>query len=66
MEANIKNVLGENLDVKLVKYGAGLLGIPKSKLYDALALERNEIDHYTYKSGSITDYVFNGKDKRVD
>ncbi len=66
VEANIKNVLGENLDVKLVKYGAGLLGIPKNKLYNALALERNEIDHYTYKSGSITDYTFNGNDKRVD
>lgn len=66
VEANIKNVLGQNLDVKLVKYGANLLGIPKSKLYDALALERNEIDHYICKNGSLTDYVFNRNDKRDD
>lgn len=64
VEANIKNVLGQNLDVKLVKYGADLLGIPKSKLYDALAQERNEIDHYICKEGSLTDYVFNRNDRR--
>ena len=66
VEANIKNVLGQNLDVKLVKYGADLLGIPKSKLYDALAQERNEIDHYTCKEGSLADYVFNKNDRRDD
>ena len=66
VEANIKNVLGENLDVKLVKYGAELLGIPKGKIYKALALERNEIDHYIYKNGSLTDYVYNRNDKGAD
>ena len=66
VEANIKNVLGENLDVKLVKYGTELLGIPKGKIYKALASERNEIDHYIYKNGSLTDYVYNRNDKGVD
>ena len=66
VEANIKNVLGENLDVGLVKYGASLLGIPKGKLYEALADERNEIDHYALKSGSVTSYVHSGNDKRAD
>lgn len=66
VEANIKNVLGENLNIKLVKYGADLLGIPKSKIYNALALERNEIDHYVCKSGSLTDYIFNRNDKEAD
>lgn len=66
VEANIKNVLGKNLDVKLVKYGAELLGIPKGKIYNALALERNEIDHYIYKNGSLTDYVYNRNDEGAD
>lgn len=66
VEANIKNVLGKNLDVKLVKYGAELLGIPKGKIYKALALERNEIDHYIYKNGSLTDCVYNRNDKGAD
>lgn len=63
--SNIGKVLS-NLDVKLIKYGASLLGIPQSKLYDALAQERNEIDHYIFKVGSVTDYVFNGADERKD
>ena len=33
-----------------------LLGIPKSKMYNALTNERHEIDHYIMKDGSITEY----------
>ena len=57
VEANIKKVLG-NLEVKLVKYGADLLGAPRGKLYDALINERHEIDHYTFHENSVMDYVF--------
>lgn len=55
--AKITKVLKENLDIKLVKEGSELLGIPKSKMYDALTNERHEIDHYIMKDGSITEYV---------
>ena len=65
VEANIKKVIG-NLDVKLVKYGAGLLGIPKGKLYDALKNERHEIDHYAFRENSVMDYVFSSQDKKGD
>lgn len=63
--ANIKNVLGENLDVGLIKYGASLLGIPKGKLYETLADERNEIDHYDLQKISLTSYVLNSTDNRA-
>lgn len=56
VKANIAKVIGNTLDSKTVKYGAGLLGIPSKKLYDALMLERHEIDHYVMKEGSLTDY----------
>ncbi len=56
VKANIAKVIGTALDSKTVKYGAELLGIPSQKLYDALMLERHEIDHYIIKVGSLTDY----------
>ena len=56
VKANIAKVIGTALDSKTVKYGAELLGIPSKKLYDALMLERHEIDHYIMKEGSLTDY----------
>lgn len=56
VKANIANVIGNALDSKTVKYGAALLGIPPQKMYDALMLERHEIDHYIMKEGSLTDY----------
>lgn len=56
VKANIAKVIGTTLDSKTVKYGAELLGIPSAKLYDALMLERHEIDHYIMKEGSLTDY----------
>lgn len=64
VQANITNVLGENLNVKLIKYGAGLLGIPQKKLYDALADERNEIDHYDLQKESVSSYIFNREDRK--
>lgn len=63
-EANIKNVLGEALNVKLIKYGANLLGIPKGKIYDALADERNEIDHYDLQASSVSSYIFDRQDRK--
>lgn len=59
VKANIAKVIGTALDSKTVKYGAELLGIPSQKLYDALMLERHEIDHYIMKAGSLTDYEVN-------
>lgn len=59
VKANIAKVIGTALDSKTVKYGAELLGIPSQKLYDALMLERHEIDHYIMKEGSLTDYEVN-------
>lgn len=56
IKANIAKVIGTALDSKTVKHGAELLGIPSNKLYDALMLERHEIDHYIMKEGSLTDY----------
>ena len=56
VKANIAKVIGTALDSKTVKYGAELLGIPSKKLYDALMLERHEIDRYIMKEGSLTDY----------
>lgn len=45
VKANIAKVIGTTLDSKIVKYGASLLGIPSQKMYDALMLERHEINH---------------------
>ena len=56
VKANIAKVIGTTLDSKSVKYGATLLGIPSQKMYDALMLERHEMDHYIMKEGSLTDY----------
>lgn len=56
IKANIAKVIGTALDSKTVKHGAELLGIPPKKMYDALMLERHEIDHYIMKEGSLTDY----------
>lgn len=61
VKANIAKVIGTTLDSNTVKYGALLLGIPSQKMYDALMLERHEIDHYTMKAGSLTDYEVNSK-----
>ena len=46
---------------KIVKYGASLLGIPPKKMYDALMLERHEINYYSIKEGNITEYKINSK-----
>lgn len=59
VKANIAKVIGTTLDSNMVKYGATLLGIPSQKMYDALMLERHEIDHYIMKEGSLTDYEVN-------
>ena len=61
VKANIAKVIGTALDSKMVKYGASLLGIPPQKMYDALMLERHEIDHYIMKEGSLTDFEVNSK-----
>lgn len=54
VEANISNTIKNNLDVKLIKYGSALLGISKNKMMNALKAERDEIDHYVYKKGSLS------------
>lgn len=59
VKANIAKVIGTALNSKMVKNGATLLGIPSQKMYDALMLERHEIDHYIMKEGSLTDYEMN-------
>lgn len=61
IKANIAKVIGNALDSKTVKHGAELLGIPPKKMYDALMLERHEIDHYIMKEGSLTDYEVNSE-----
>lgn len=61
IKANIAKVIGTALDSKAVKYGASLLGIPAQKMYDALMLERHEIDHYVIKKGSLSDYEVNSE-----
>lgn len=61
VKANIAKVIGTTLDSNMVKYGATLLGIPSQKMYDALMLERHEIDHYIMKEGSLTDYEVNSE-----
>lgn len=61
VKANIAKVIGTTLNSKMVKYGASLLGIPSQKMYDALMLERHEIDHYIMKEGSLTDYETNSE-----
>ena len=64
--ANIANTIRDTLDANLVKYGASLLGIPKSKVFDALKAERDEIDHYIAKKGSLSDYLTNRTDIKSD
>lgn len=66
VKANIAKVIGTALDSKTVKYGASLLGIPSQKMYDALMLERHEIDHYIMKEGSLTDYEANSESVTKD
>lgn len=61
VKANIVRVIKTTLDSKTVKYGASLLGIPAQKMYDALMLERHEIDHYIMKVGSLSDYEVNSQ-----
>ena len=63
VKANIAKVIGTTLDSKVVKYGATLLGIPSAKMYDALCLERHEIDHYIHKEGSLSDYALKSNSK---
>ena len=53
VKANIAHVIGTTLDSGIVKYGASMLGIPSNKMYDVLAQERHEIDHYVIKEGSL-------------
>ncbi len=57
IKANISAIIGKSLDSKSVKNMADLLGIGRSKMYDALLAERNEIDHYIIQKGSLSQYV---------
>ena len=61
VKANIAKIIRTALDSKIVKYGASLLGIPPKKMYDALMLERHEINYYSIKEGNITEYKINSK-----
>lgn len=61
VKANIAKIIGTALDSKTVKYGASLLGIPPKNMYDALMLERHEINYYSIKEGNITEYKINSK-----
>ena len=66
LEAKISKVLKDTIGSRPIKYGASLLGIPSSSLFTALMQERDEIDHYVYKSKSITSYILKIPDKRAD
>lgn len=66
VEANIGRILGDNLDIKLVKYGISLLGVPKNKLYEILSQERNEIAHFALQKNSVAYYMINGQGKKAD
>lgn len=56
--ANIRKIL-DRLNLKKIKYGARLLGVPSSKFFDALGDARNELTHYVYKKGSIGSFISN-------
>lgn len=56
--ANIRKIL-DRLNLKKIKYGAMLLGVPSSKFFDALGDARNELTHYVYKKGSIGSFISN-------
>lgn len=62
----IKEVIETTLDTSAVNYGANLLGVDASDLYDVLGKERNEIDHYKFKVGSLSDYAHKLKTKTSD
>lgn len=66
VKANIAHVIGTTLDSGIVKYGASMLGIPSNKMYDVLAQERHEIDHYVIKEGSLTEYEMNSTTETRD
>lgn len=57
LRAHIKKIMEDTLDEQLIRYGVSLLGINYSHMYNALMLERHEIDHYCKKSGSLSEYV---------
>ena len=59
INASVSRIINSAKLTKKVKYGASLLGIPKGKVFKALAAERNEIDHYIIKNGSISEYEMN-------
>lgn len=54
---NMGKILETTMASEKVKYGASLLGIPEEKVYQALAKERHEIDHYIIKEGSLSEYI---------
>lgn len=56
VSSSVARIIKTTMASDKVKYGASLLGIPKSALYNALANERNEIDHYVIKAGSVSEY----------
>ncbi len=60
--ANISGVL-RYIDVKKVKHGASLLDVSSSKLYEMLADERNELDHYSFKENSVSSFVSEKQDR---
>ena len=65
VNSNIKSVL-KNIDINSAKQGICLLGLSKSKFYDYISSERNEIDHYVIQSDSLGQYVYsNSGDDRV-
>ena len=56
VESSVAKIIKMTMASEKVKYGASLLGIPKESLYSALASERNEIDHYVIKTGSVSEF----------
>lgn len=56
VKASVTKILKKTSTAEKIKYGASLLEIPEEELYNAIANERNEIDHYIIKEGSLTDY----------
>lgn len=60
------NIIRDTLDASMVKYGVSFFGIPKNKVFDALKAERDEIDHYIAKKGSLSDYLTKRTDIKAD
>lgn len=66
LDETLEGVLSKYINIDEVKQGLEYLGIHNENLISLLRLERNEIDHYSYKENSISECLYYRSDDRAN